>query len=266
MNKLIPIIVLGLAVAPFSANAADMASKKPPVRQAAPYFYHWTGFYAGAHFGYGWNKADRDVYILTTGEYNASSIQNSAGTFGGLQLGYNYQIGRTVLGVEGDFSLASIKGSITTLNSADNQIAAVGDTHVKTLASIRGRLGYAFNEILVFGTGGIAFKTQDGSRTQYATASTSGAAADFSTIPVFVEKHSSSNVGWTVGGGAEYAFDKNWSVTSSYRYTKWRNSSNDNPLALSTVFNYVAPGNSNGRVSYSTSSDQTVRMGVNYKF
>ena len=163
-------------------------------------------------------------------------------------------------------SLANITGSLTSLSPNGDQIGAVSAGKDKTLGSIRGRLGYAFNNLLIFGTGGVAFKSHDGSRTQYATASSSIAAADFSTTPVFVEKSTTSSVGGVIGGGAEYALDKNWSITSSYQYTKWENSHTVSPLALSGIYNYVAPGVANGRATDSSSSAQSVQMGVNYKF
>ena len=170
------------------------------------------------------------------------------------------------LSLEGDVSLANINGSQTTLIPNGTQIGAISTGKDKTLGTIRGRLGYAFNNVLFFGTGGVAFKAHDGSRTQYATAAASGAAPAFSTTPVFVENNSHSSIGGTIGGGAEYAYDNNWSVNASYNYTKWQNGRTIAPLALTSVYSYVAPGVSDGRDTYSSSSTQSVRMGVNYKF
>ena len=235
-------------------------------RYPAPTSFNWTGLYAGAHIGNGWNTSNRNTYVSTTGVFYNSSVLKSDGLFGGIQLGYNHQFGNVVLGIEGDVSLANITGSVTSLSPSGDQIGAVSDGKDKILGSVRGRLGYTFNNLLIFGTGGIAYKFHEGSRTQYATASSSGAATAFSTNPVFVENSSTSYVGGTIGGGAEYALDKNWSITSSYRYTKWSNSHIASPLALSGIYNYVAPGIANGRETYSSSSSQTVQMGVNYKF
>ena len=66
-----------------------------------PSAFNWTGLYAGAHIGYGWNTADRNTYILTTGAFQLASTFKSEGVFGGVQLGYNQQYGNIVVGLEG---------------------------------------------------------------------------------------------------------------------------------------------------------------------
>ena len=263
--KLIPIIFLGFT--PMVANAADLAKNNYARAYPPPSSFNWTGLYAGAHLGYGWRTVNQDTYILTTGAYSQSEVIKSQGVYGGLHLGYNQQFGQVVVGLEGDFSLANINNTRTSLNTGGNQIGAVIDSRDKTLGSIRARLGYAFDKVLVFGTGGVAFKSHEGARTQYATATASGAAAAFSTTPVFVETSSDTLTGGTFGGGMELAIDKNWILTATYMYTKWQNSSGTSPLALSSVFSYVAPGVANGRLSnHSGNVTQTIQTGVNYKF
>ena len=249
-----------------AANAADLARNNYARAYPPPSAFNWTGLYAGAHLGYGWDTSNRDTFVSTTGAFYSSSTLKSDGIFGGIQLGYNYQIERLVIGWEADLSLANINGSLTSLTPAGNQIGAVSNGKDKTLGTVRARLGYAFNNVMFYGTGGVAFRAHDGSRTQYATAAALGVAPDMSTTPVFVEKNNSSSIGGTIGGGAEYAFDRNWSVNASYSYTKWSNQHTSSPLALTSVFSYVAPGVANGRELYSSSSTQSMRMGVNYKF
>ncbi len=75
--------------------------KAPPYLSPAPVF-SWTGFYVGAHVGYGWNR------LSGTGTFGSDSI-TAKGLLGGGQLGYNYQIGQFVIGAEGDFALANVK-------------------------------------------------------------------------------------------------------------------------------------------------------------
>ena len=83
-SRLIPFIFLSLT--PMVANAADLPSKKSGAQEKAPYFYYWTGLYAGAHVGYGWNTSNRDTKIYTTGEFYNSTVLKSEGLFGGIQL------------------------------------------------------------------------------------------------------------------------------------------------------------------------------------
>ena len=264
-SKLIPFIFLGLT--PMAANAADLAKNNYARAYPPPSAFNWTGLYVGAHIGYGWRTENKDTYILTTGAFSETDVIKSQGVFGGLHLGYNQQFERIVVGVEGEFSLANITNTTTYLNVAGTQIGAVTTSKDKNLGSIRGRLGYAFDNVLIFGTGGVAFKSHDGTRTQYATAAAVGAAPAFSTNPVFVENSSHTSTGGTIGGGAEVAIDKNWTLTASYMYTKWQNSSGTSPLALASVFSYVAPGVANGRLSnHSGNVTQTIQTGVNYKF
>ena len=98
-SKLIPFIFLGLT--PMAANAADLAKNNYARAYPPPSAFNWTGLYAGAHIGYGWNTADRNTYILTTGAFQLASTFKSEGVFGGVQLGYNQQYGNIVVGLEG---------------------------------------------------------------------------------------------------------------------------------------------------------------------
>ena len=104
-SKLIPFIFLGLT--PMAANAADLA-RNNYARAYPPASFNWTGLYAGVHLGYGWNTSNRDTFVSTTGAFYSSSIMKSDGVYGGIQLGYNRQIGQWVVGWEADLSLANI--------------------------------------------------------------------------------------------------------------------------------------------------------------
>jgi len=115
-------------------RAADMPVKAPaPVAPAA---FNWSGFYLGGHFGWGSNK-----FLSTISQ--PGDDRRSKATVGGLQLGYNLQTGNIVWGIEGDLSAAGFQQSIS-----DNSF------HTDLLASIRGRLGIAFDRLLFYGTGG----------------------------------------------------------------------------------------------------------------
>ena len=139
---------LGIAVAAllatsFAAEAADMPVKgyyKGPPRSVVSY-YNWTGFYAGVNGGYGWGESNWDSPALSL---------KPKGWMAGGTLGYNWQSGAIVYGLEGDFDWADVKDS-TACGAFTCQ------TKNSWLATARGRLGYAFDRWLPYLTGGAAF-------------------------------------------------------------------------------------------------------------
>ncbi len=116
-------------------SAADMALKAPPVPYVTP--FSWAGFYVGGNIGYGQSRFDFSS-CPTICQHKGS------GPVGGLQGGYNWQAGRIVWGVEGDVSAANFE-------TGDGDYVRA---NVDLLASIRGRLGIAFDRVLVYATGG----------------------------------------------------------------------------------------------------------------
>jgi outer membrane protein OmpA-like peptidoglycan-associated protein len=130
---------------------------------------------------------------------------NTSGVLGGGHAGFNWQWGHTVLGIEGDVEGAGVSGGTTP--------AGLGfsvHTNMDFDASVRGKLGWAFDRILVYGTGGVAFADVN---TKYAFAQVPGG-------PLFAAGGTDGiRVGWTGGGGVEYAVTPNWSVGAEYRYT-----------------------------------------------
>ena len=170
-----------------SAFAADLPSTK-----AAPYLavsdYSWTGVYIGAEIG-----AD---FLYTKGTFTPGykSYQTN-GLFGGL-VGYNYQIGRTVIGVEGDF------GSL--VGSAHGLSGGLVETNSTYDANVRARLGYAIEpRALLYVAGGVAFGNV---QTSYLT----------TRVP---ESVTSARTGWTAGVGLEYALFDHCIGRIEYRYT-----------------------------------------------
>jgi len=142
---------------------------------------------------------------------------------GGAHVGYNYQINQFVLGLEGDVDGSSLS---KTANFApfssyyQDFILTTVHSNLGVQGSIRGRLGYAFDRVLVYATGGVAF---GGFNTSVSTAY-----ANALFYPAFSGRDSFSNtrVGWTVGGGLEYAITNNWSIRAEYRYTDFGPSNN----------------------------------------
>jgi outer membrane immunogenic protein len=168
------VALLGLAT---GAVAADLPSRRAPapVIAAAPIFT-WTGFYVGVNAGYAWSDNDFDVVDL-------ADEDDDGGFLGGAQVGYNYQIGSFVVGLEGDIQYADFGGELTfdvdgddVIDDDDDFVFDRGDW----FGTVRARAGVAFDRALIYATGGFAF-------------------ADDAT-------------GWTVGGGVEYAFTNNLSA------------------------------------------------------
>ncbi len=194
-----------------AASAADLAP--PTVEPSAPVYlpFSWTGFYVGVHAGYQWGEDRQTEYAAATGlPTGALQRFDSQGGFGGLHAGYNYQIERFVLGIEGDAALGRSSGSFTV---AGNKF----DARQTWEATVRGRLGVTpMDRLLLYVTGGAAF-----SEFKYRYVSLAGAFAPADA--------STTKAGWTLGGGAEYAVTDHVAARIEYRYTDFGKPSFDWP-------------------------------------
>ena len=191
--------------APAGALSPALVYKSPPGR----YTYDWTGIYFGADGGFGWTTfkgtlLDAIGTPLTPFSYRVN------GPVAGLFVGGNYQINKVVLGVEGDWQWSNLLGN----NQVLAPLGAAGtfpsgpflvSTTVKDYASVRGRLGLAFDRFLVFGTGGWAWGNP---LTSYALVGDA---------PFF--NNGGSSTGWTAGLGVDYAFTDSVIGRIEYRYT-----------------------------------------------
>lgn len=160
---------------------------------AAPAFT-WTGFYVGANGGWVWGDVDFDFITVGT-----SSNTDFDGGFAGGTVGVNWQWNSIVLGVEGDLDWAGMDGSDPCPNPAFRC-----KIDFNWLATARGRVGFAWNRFLVYGTGGVAF-----------------ADVDFSTPPGgagFTSSFNETYLGWTVGGGVEFGLTNHISIKGEYAY------------------------------------------------
>lgn len=196
-----------LALLPSAVVAADLPTPRvpTPILAAQIPFFSWTGFYAGvsagdvvsAHEslsgrapGFGSYLGGRDDYSLST---------SSNGFTGGGQLGYNYQFGvgsGVVAGLEGDFAYTDLSStrSLPTAGALAG-LSAAYRTSIDGVGTIRGRLGYAYGSLLVYGTGGFAYDVAD--RQSIVTAPSG---AELLRLDV-----RSVDVGYAAGGGVEYA-------------------------------------------------------------
>ncbi len=178
-----------------TAFAADLPSyKSPPVYVPPPPAFTWTGVYIGGQIGYQWGRSSTDVGGAFPFPYSVNGVT------GGAHIGYNYQFNQYfVAGLEGDVNGLSYRGA-TPFGGTSTTLREPVD------GSIRGRMGIAWDRALAYATGGVAFADFQNNYAAGLLASTS-----FDT----------GRVGWTVGGGVEYAITNNWSIRAEYRYTDY---------------------------------------------
>jgi outer membrane immunogenic protein len=215
------------------AIAADMPVAPPP-----PPAFSWTGPYVGLHVG-GAVAGTTTVSGTTAAGVPVSASFGRDGVFGGLHLGYNYQAGAFVLGLQAEYNFAGITGNTTanifTLSSS-----------LRQFGSVDGRVGIAFNRWLVYAIGGFAYADQ---RHSIITGA----------FPL-TRDYGSNEYGWDVGGGVEYAVTNNWTARVEYRYYNWGSKGFTDPLLNNTVAVPVVPYHT------TTETMHTVRAGLTYKF
>ncbi len=245
MFKSIPASALCLAAGLCSAQAADLpkTSAPPPLLPLPPAFT-WTGFYLGVNAGYGFRSTPGSFEDATYGTVTQSS-SSRGGFIGGGQVGYNYQFtpgSGFVVGVEADFQGAAFSKSGS---------ATIGTTPYYSVSpsldyfgTVRGRLGYAFDKVLIYGTGGFAYG--GGSNSSYASAYPY-------TLP------STSRTGYAVGAGVEYAITKNISARIEGLYVNLKQSRASATYYDASVPAYYGAGKAD-------SGFGVVRAGVNYRF
>jgi outer membrane immunogenic protein len=213
------------------ASAADLSVPRymPP---AAAAVFDWTGFHIGANGGYGW--ANTDINVGTVPGIGPVPPLGSKlnGGFAGGQLGYDWQMSGWVLGVEADAQWADI--GRTDVVTAPGSVFSL-EQRLETFGTFRGRVGYAFNNVLVYGTGGWAWANEVGNAS--------------ATVPGFAAAAKISNFlsGYAAGAGLEWAFLPNASAKIEYLHLGFDTNS------------YL------GVLPAKTDVD-TVRVGVTYRF
>jgi outer membrane immunogenic protein len=190
-----------MALAIGDARAADLRVYKAPPAPS----YSWNGLYWGANIGYSWGAAKYEAVLTAVGAISRS--EKIDGVIGGLQSGYNYQLGSWVLGFETDIQLSGQKGGAT-FPGVGALTTITTDEKLEWFGTSRTRLGFlATPNILLYGTAGVAY----GQVTDNATVTTTG-------VGSFTASFKDVKAGWTAGAGIEGAFGGGWSAKLEYLY------------------------------------------------
>jgi outer membrane immunogenic protein len=266
-------IVALTTVGAVTAQAADLPTRKEaPAPIFVPPPFTWTGFYIGVNAGGIAPSGGRSASIFDPNAgidgFGLSAVfpgglgSQSVGFIGGGQAGYNWQTGAFVLGVETDFDGTTVSKSFNNIGtsfigpgSLADSLTVNGKASLNWLGTTRGRLGFVVtpdNRLMIYATGGVA----------YGGGSSNFSVRDNTTGSIFSGSPSSTRVGWTIGGGAEYAITNNITIKGEYLYADLGSSE------FSTTGNAFAAANfpgvvASGKISYNAS---IFRAGVNYKF
>lgn len=200
MRKILLTAAAALLVGTVSASAADLAARPYTKAPIVTPVFTWTGLYVGVNAGIGGDKVDYPFSVFG-GAFGGNLGLTSFGGFGGGQIGYNWQFGGNwVAGIEADIQGGSIKSQLT---AAAGPLNLSTGTDIKYFGTVRGRLGYAFDRVLVYGTGGYAYGSED---------------TTLIASPIVNFKQSNDLSGWTAGGGVEWAYNNNVSLKTEYLY------------------------------------------------
>lgn len=268
MKKLLFAVAV-IALGAVGAQAADLpttvyASSAVPVEPA----FNWSGFYVGGDIGGVSRRDSGDSNFFQPGPLNPNplGLSSSSGSFiGGGHIGYNWQFARRwVLGIESD--VQGLNATTTSCRRLDLSIAGCTDlgrgfatieSQTKWLATVRGRLGWTFDRVMVYGTGGAAFG--DVQTNVNFNCLISGCAASSLSLATSTSG-SETRTGWVAGAGIEWAFAGNWIARTEYLHA-------DLGKAAGTT---LLPACYNGGpcgLSYSRSVTYDLgRVGLSYKF
>lgn len=286
-HKLLTGFFLAGTCAFVSVAAADGGRLRGSIKDApaAAPSYNWSGAYVGVLAGYGWGESavrksfDSSPTSYFIGDPDTPARFSAAGSrdiedngfSGGIQIGYNFQSGPIVLGVEGDLSYLGFKASRTTrveyiTPPVGNGIDMSDRVEADYLATLRARLGFASANFLAYVTAGLAFtdlkhthRTDEwGFDALPACAPTSSNFCDLGA------KSSGFKTGWTIGGGGEVAISRNWLLKAEYLYVDLGKVS-----SATAIYENAPPLTLQANSGIAHSADLTLhlaRMGLSYKF
>ena len=241
------LFLAGLAVAAVLGRSADAAelARPPLIYQPVPVVaapFNWTGCYLGANAGVLRANTDWTDQIPGDRAFGLDfGSHTSSGGLGGVQANCNYQIAAWVIGIMGDYDWTNATGSNPNLLAP----TLADRTQIRSLASITGRVGYAWDRFLAYVKGGGAFVERD-----YSVLFGGGATA------TVMERRG----GWTAGIGAEYAF-LDW-LTGFVEYDFYRFNNGSSSALLCTA---VACGIATTNVGFNTDVN-VLKVGLNFKF
>ena len=240
------VVAIIVAAGPTGSRAADLPSRRDPAPVVAVPVFTWTGFYVGANAGGAFGSGAAATFSDPTFATNVTGSGGGTSAFvGGGQVGYNYQFGAgsgVVVGVEADFQGVA-GGSRATYAIGTVPFYDVAPS-LDWFGTVRGRIGYAFERLLVYGTGGFAYgggKLPTLLTTSYPY-----------TLP------DTTRTGYAVGGGVEYAFTRNISVKLEGLYV-------DLERRTATTYYDALSGGYYGTTGRD-SGFGVVRAGLNYRF
>ena len=250
-----------------AATAADMPARQVYKAAVAPVAYGWTGFYGGFNAGGAWGHSDVTTTTLdppvtyfagtSTGAIAAAGAQSpkTSGFTGGVQLGYNWQAGGAVFGIETDFSYFRQRGSSSATAlypcCAPTSFTIASQVSTDWLLTLRPRVGFTADNWLFYVTGGLAATHL---KADWQFTDTFAAATESASL-------SKTKIGWALGAGAEYAVGGGWSLKAEYLYVDFgRESVTSNNLVAGT------PRPTQTFTHTADLSSHVARVGVNYKF
>ena len=231
------------------ALAADLPPPvAPPPRAPATYipaapYYNWSGFYIGGNLGAGWNSTGSASDTL------GSRFSNSTNTqfLGGGQVGVNYEFwGGVVVGAEAMFDWLPNTTNTVTATAPNGTVASVNINN-RWLTTATGKLGYAWDRVLLYGKGGGAW------------VGANNPGITVGGVPTSFTGTSSNNFGWTAGLGVEWAFYGNFSARAEWDYIRLQSQN------FTTAATAPAPFASD-TININNRSINMFTAGVNYKF
>ena len=234
--------------ATFAALAADLPAP-PPIYKAAPLPpYDWTGFYAGGNLGAGWSGLGAPNFSDTLG--STFTVPTNTQFAGGAQVGVNYQFwGGVVIGAEAmfDWLTVSHNNPVTATDPTGTVAANINTSDARWATTATGKLGYAWDRVLIYGKGGAAWVA-----TANPSISVTGVPASFTGV------NNTTASTWTAGFGLEWAFYSNWSVRAEYDF-----------IALPTQTLTVAPATptfGGDVITFNNRNLSIFTAAINYKF
>jgi outer membrane immunogenic protein len=221
----------GMIFVPQASYADGLAYEARPCC-AQP--FGWTGFYVGANGGYGWSPHNNQLRDLPNGPGNLFFGLSPQGGFGGGQIGYNWQGGPLVIGIEADIQGSDIRDRF-------RWSLARSEADVDWFGTVRGRLGYAAGPALIYATGGFAYGHVENS--------------EIGGVKYIADD---TATGYTVGAGVEFKIASAWSLKTEYQFF---NLGRNDPVTSTGVRLSSFPG-----VTVRDDEFHSIRIGLNYRF